>query len=155
MVVVLYLFMWLGILAPHLQDDFSFRLTMARIEKSKDSYTIVETWNVEGSQLAYTKKYSGRFSNKAPEEKSATLNKTQLETLSKLMFELSLQKDISTPKLSNFEVPYSALMADFSLQQLGSAYSITLFDLAKNIEENKDYQNLQTLQRHLIQLLKD
>jgi hypothetical protein len=124
-------------------------LQITHTEKSKDSHSTTETWNLKDKALFYGQSFGGRLSSKKPIRKNNSLSTSQIAEIEKLLSDKDLYKNIPSPKYSEFHVPYSAIHVRLNIQKEEESFEIDLYDLASEIPKNTDYQSIEALTRLL------
>lgn len=122
--------------------DFTLRIIAS--EKSKDSHSTIQTWRVKDQTLTYTKVHKGRGQDKAPTNITKQLTDEQIGELRELIDE-SLRQNIEMPKHTEFQAPYSAIHCTWDLHWENQTFKIELYELAKNITEDRTYQKLKQI----------
>ena len=122
--------------------DFSLKIIVA--EKSKDSHSTIRTWRVKDNKLAYTQASTGRRAGKDKVNTTQELSPEKITALQDVI-DSFLQQNIEMPKHSEFNVPYTATHCIWELQKEGKTFRIELYDLSKNITEDRIYQKLQQI----------
>jgi hypothetical protein len=122
--------------------DFSLKIMVA--EKSKDSHSTIRTWRVQDNKLAYTQASTGRRAGKDKVNTTQELSAEKIKALREIIGDF-LHQNITVPKHSEFNVPYNATNCVWELYEGGKTFRIELYDLSKNITEDRIYQQLQQI----------
>lgn len=129
----------------HQESQISFRLQMVSTEKSKDSNSTSELWQFNKKQLTFSKTYGGKLGSRKPNKMSKILTEEQLNVIESIIIEHHLEKNVDIPKISEFQTPYSAVDIVWELEKDGKHYRMQIYDLARQINQDEDYQNINTL----------
>jgi|GEM_PF-3214713 len=121
----------------------SFTLRISHTEKSKDSHSTNEFWRFDKKELAYQKTFTGRKGKKnMPEKTIKTLSNEQIQALNEIIAQESLEKNIDTPKHSEFHVPYTATSVVWELEKDNKHFRIELYATSEEMRTDETYKKL-------------
>lgn len=150
----------LGLLFHNSQAQSSkmFKIQISHIEKSKDSHTITETWNLKNGTLYYQKLGTGRM-GKLKEQSEKKLTQDQINQIYELISKGDLYQNIPSPKYTEFQTPYNALKIHATFYKSHPAaletFDIQLYNLYKEMEKNEVYKNVYSVVILLNKILRD
>jgi len=137
------------------QSSKMFRIQINHIEKSKDSHTITEIWNLQNGTLYYQKNGSGRMGG-MKEKSEKKLTKEQINKIQDLITKGNLYQNIPSPKYSEFRVPYNALEVHATFHKSEKeVFDIQLYEIYKEMGKNEVYQNIHVVVIELNKILRE
>lgn len=130
--------------------DFRMTLSIVNKERSKDSNSTIERWQINDGKLLYSVTYTGRRGpNQKNSKKEVSISQDNIKAIKALIAEKNLYQNIPSPKYAEFKTPYMATEVSFTVNKEEDSYHIQLYDLSREISKNGVYQNIKVLKRLL------
>ncbi len=141
--VIFYSFL-IGCVEASAQTDtsFTFSLQIIEIEKAKDSQSIHKTWHIKDNKTSYTETSTLRENFKR--YFTAELSTKKVEDLQGVI-DASLRQDKKKPKKNRFKAPSKITHCIWELTWQGKNFRIELYELSKNITQDRIYQKFQQI----------
>jgi hypothetical protein len=140
------------------QSPKMFKIQINHVEKSKDSHTITETWNLKDGTLYYQKLGTGRMGG-MKEKLEKKLTQEQTNQIYELISKGDLYQNIPSPKYTEFQTPYNALKVHATFYKSHprtlEIFDIQLYNLYEEMEKNEVYKNIYSVVMLLNKILRD
>ena len=135
---------------------FSLLVSHTSSERSKDSHSTTETFNLTGKNLSYTVTYSGRKGpNQKDEEKKCVLTDEQVNKISATLQEKKLNvTDSLINNLTGMEAPYTAETITITVTKGNKITKIRVKGTSAQVSNKTVYSNSLYLINMISRMLK-
>jgi hypothetical protein len=125
--------------------EITLELKYVTTEKSKDSYSITETWRVSKNALTYSYINNNHHKTIAPKNTAASLTQADLDTLANSIRKNKLLIHVPAEKYGEYKIPYTSLEVILTVNIGKEKGNIYLYELKNAMGGNVNYQHIEKL----------
>ncbi|HYG51006.1 MAG TPA: hypothetical protein VD905_08880 [Flavobacteriales bacterium] len=140
---------------PQKSKELSINLKYVTTEKSKDSYSITETWKLEKNTLTFSYVNTNKRKTIAPKTVAAKLTASDLDSLVKIIRKNELLVNVPAEKRNEYAVPYTAIGVTLSITAGQEKGSISLYALKNAMGANVYYRHVEKLRSAMRKFIKE